>query len=472
MASQTPANDFAMPSVVEIERQLIATLLQQENAIVEVHKLVIPEAFYHPTHALIFQTIASNFHNKKSTAYPVIYENLKAIGAGEDVLIEAANLRYSHDITVSPGTHALLIFQKYIRRDIITASNEILTAAQDQTEDEFDLMDRVIDRIGKIHTFLTGAAHRSVREITESYYAQVLNVINAGGGVMGLKTHIPELDTRLGGLAAGRMPIIAGRPGTGKTAFIMQIINNICFRNSQKPVVLYSLEMSGEEIINRLVSCILRYPYYKISIGDIPVSMHDNFKKCIEFIAASNLHIVDNITDMKLIQSDLRLRKEKQGIELAIVDYVQLVSVSGLSRGTNREGEVAYISRSLKALAKELKIPILALVQLNREVEKRGNKRPQLADLRESGQLEQDADSVTFIFRPKHAGFDKDEDGNLFEETDCFLITAKNRHGAMGDDAVFCDIACNVFRSKESRPTESGRVVRNYSEPQTDDNPF
>jgi len=149
----------------------------------------------------------------------------------------------------------------------------------------------------------------------------------------------------------------------------------------------------------------------------------------------------------------LRIRKERDNIEMAIFDYVQLIRAPDIRSKGNREEEVGHISRTTKALAKELKIPIIALAQLNREVEKRATKKPMLSDLRDSGSLEMDSDSVTFIFRPKYAGMDKDENGTEILETQATLITAKNRHGATGDDEVFCDISCNIFKDAENSTT-------------------
>lgn len=442
--------DRLQPYSEPLELELIHCILNEPYAIEECYKIVSPEAFYYPIHGTIYEAARNNYLSKKPTHADAIIETLKESGklsrAGG---VERVNeIRYSVFGNITAGYNAAIIFQKYIRREAIRASQITLNNAYDESKDEFTLMDEMIAITGSIHNHLNGATQKTIADFADSYYNETLDLINNGSGIRGIRTFIQSIDYRIGGLASGRMILFAGRPGSGKTAFIIQLINNICLdkKKSKLPIVVYSMEMSGEELINRLVSGLLNYPYEKISRGDMPVDMHDSFQRCIQHIKQSNLHIVDNLNDIRSISADLRLRKERDGIKLAIFDYLQLVRAPEIRKSGSREEEVGHVGRVTKSIAKELKIPIVALAQLNREVEKRATKKPQLADLRDSGSLEMDADSVTFIFRPKYAGMDKDENGNDISENLAYLITCKNRHGSTGEDELFCDISCNVFK--------------------------
>jgi len=443
--------DRLQPYSEQLEKELVYQLLNDTSAIELIYKIINKEAFYYPLHGLIFEASKSNFLEKKPTTSESIIEYLRESGKLKGIGgIEAINeLKYSlHYRSVDIGYNAAIIFQKFIRREIIRSANIALNNAYDESKDEFGLLDEVVAVAGNINNYLNGAVTKTIEDYADSYYKDTIEVMNSGGGIRGIRTHITSLDYRLGGLASGRMILFAGRPGSGKTAFIIQLVNNICLdkKKSKLPTVVYSMEMTGEELINRLVSGLLRYPYEKISKGDIPLEMHENFTRAVNHIRESNLHIVDGMNDIRSIASDMRLRRERDGIKLAVLDYLQLIRAPEIRKGGNREEEVGHVGRVTKQLAKELKIPIVALAQLNREVEKRATKKPQLADLRDSGSLEMDADSVTFIFRPKYAGMEKDENGNQIPDNLAYLITAKNRHGATGEDEVDCDIACNIFK--------------------------
>lgn len=442
--------DRLPPYSEQLEKELIHAILNDHTAIELIYKIISPEAFYFPAHGLIFEASKNNYLSKKPTTPEAIIETLretkKLTKCGG---VQGVNeLRFSDERVNDIGYNAGMIFQKFIRREAIRSSQITIANAYDESKDEFTLMDEMVAIVGNIHNHLSGAVKKTITDFADSYYQETIEIINSGSGIRGIRTYITSLDYRLGGLASGRMILFAGRPGSGKTAFIIQLVNNICLdkKKSKIPTVVYSMEMSGEELINRLVSGLMRYPYEKISKGDIPVELHEQFTRAVNHVRESNLEIVDNMNDIRAIASDLRLRKERTGVKLAVFDYLQLIRAPEIRKGGNREEEVGHVGRVTKALAKELKIPIVALAQLNREVEKRATKKPQLADLRDSGSLEMDADSVTFIFRPKYAGMEKDENGNEISENLAYLITSKNRHGSTGEDETFCDISCNIFR--------------------------
>lgn len=447
-------HDKLQPYSIELEKNLITAVLRQADALQSVSKVVSQNAFYDSRNGFIFEAGMFNLVSRKPITAEAIIETLKESGN----LTKAGGLEYINELRFSdvgyiePVYPAVIIFQKYIRREVIRAAHETLQKAHDETVDEFNLLDEITNVASNIHTHLSGAVKKTIADFTDSYYKETLDIINAGSGIRGLRTYINAIDYRLGGLCSGRMILFAGRPGSGKTSFIIQLIVNMCLdkNKSKLPIAVYSLEMSGEELVNRCVSGLLKYPYEKLSKGDLPENMQDNFQRAVNHISQSNLSIVDNMNDLRSIVVDLKLKKEKENIKLAIIDYIQLVRATDIRKTGNREEEVGHISRTIKSLSKELKIPIVALVQLNREVEKRSSKKPQLSDLRESGSLEMDADSVTFIYRPKYAGFDRHESGEEVSEHEAYFIHAKNRHGPVGEDEVYCDIACNIFMDKNN----------------------
>lgn len=468
--------DRLQPFSETLEKELICSILNDTSAIESICKIVSPQAFYYPTHGVIYETAKSNYLNNKPLTAEAIIESLKDSGTLRKAggLEKINELRYTNSKAVDVVYNAAIIFQKYIRREAIRAAQITIQNAHDESKDEFELMDGMSAIIENIHNHLNGAAQKSISDFAESYLKETVEIINTGGGIRGIRTYIGTLDYRLGGLSKGRMIIFAGRPGSGKTAFIIQLANNICLdkKKSKLPIVIYSMEMSGEELINRLVSGLLNYPYEKISQGDIPPELHDHFSRAVSRVKESNLQIVDNLNDIRSIAADIRQKKERDGVQLVILDYLQLIRAPDIRKSGNREEEVGHVGRVTKALAKELKIPIVALAQLNREVEKRATKKPQLADLRDSGSLEMDADSVTFIFRPKYAGMDKDENGSPISDNLAYLITAKNRHGATGEDEVFCDISCNRFKDLEFTYEQPKLTpLKNFLEP-TDTDPF
>lgn len=465
-----------LPQDLRIERELISLFLADNSAFKECQSKLSPEIFYHEHHAEIYSAMqAVVIDGRNISAYAVSEKlseagKLKTIG-GDDFLL---HLKDNALFSINAKELSLVLFQKYIRRKIIDGCQNSIKKSYDETIDEFDLLDDVRKNILRVHENLNKTNRRNLSDIVESYYQEVISSMNSGQKIQGIKSYIPSLDNRLGGLMKGNMITIAGRPGTGKTALLIQMIVNICLRNDKKRFIVYSIEMTGEQLVNRIVSCLMQYPYSSISKGELPVERHDEFSKWIKFIKENTcLEIVDNLSDVDEIVMDLKARYDTLPIDGAIVDYLQICKAKQI-KGGNREQQVSHISGMIKTTAKELKIPFIALAQLNRETEKRNDKKPIISDLRESGSLEQDSDSVTFLYRPLYSGFIKNEDDENISDKECWLLTRKNRHGPVGEDEVWCDITCNIFMDKieltnDYAPTKIEHNNRNYYESAKDE---
>lgn len=440
------------PQAPEVEKQLLSLLITDTAAFKEVQAILRPEIFYGEKNTEIATAITLLAKAGRSINALNLCEQLSELGkykqaGGDAYLMELQNLV---SFSYSAQELTMILFQKYIRRKVIEGCQNSLKNAYNESVDEFDLLEDVRKNVLEIHSSLNKSTRRTLSDMVDSYYKEILDAINSGEHVRGIKTYIPALDNRLGGLVKGRMITIAGRPGSGKTALLIQMVVNICLLNDKKTFVVYSLEMTGEELINRVVSCLMRYPYERISRGDLDEQYHNHFSAHLKELKRSkNLIIVDNLNDIDEIAMDAKAKSDSAPIDGVILDYLQLSRAKAVKQG-NREQVVSHISQTIKNTAKELGVPFIALAQLNRDTEKMADKKPQLNHLRESGSLEQDSDSVTFLYRPFYAGFSKNEDGDKISENECWLLTRKNRHGAAGEDEVWCDIACNIFRDTNS----------------------
>lgn len=445
-------NDQIQPHSEDIEKALLGAILVYPQSFPEVSQILSESAFYSKQNALIYKSIRHLVIDGKPIDSLLLLETIKSkdFEQKKNLALYLCQLETNAPPPSAISEYTKILYQSHIRRTVIENCFKNIALAQNPDSDEFELIESASRPILKLHEHLLTAGQPDIKTTAKEYQEEIMRMIESGGGISGIRSFIPLLDNRLGGLGNGRMISVAGRPGSGKTAFAVQVIVNVCLKNNKHPLVVYTLEMTRHEMMNRIVSCILKYPYSRIAKGDVEVSYQDNWLKCIKYISESNLQIIDNMNSLQDIAADMKSRTEKFGIKCAIIDYVQLIKNKSERKSDNREQEVGSVSRGIKQLAKELSIPILALVQLNRESEKRATKKPILTDLRESGSLEMDSDSVTFVYRPFFAsGGGMDSNGEKISETEAWLLTVKNRHGAVGEDECFCDIACNVFRDVE-----------------------
>ena len=419
------------PQAVELEEAVLGALMLEGESITTVQEFLTADAFYTDTHRTIYRAIEElNAENKPIDLLTVTdklkkQKKLKEIG-GAPFLAELTQKVAS---AMNIEFHATIIAQKYVQRELIRASTEIQRRSYDESTDVTDLIDYAESEIFKVSE---GHVKRDIQNASSVFDKAMKSIEEAhakGGTVNGVQTGFTKLDELTLGWQPSDLIIIAARPSMGKTAFVLSMARNMTV-DYEKPVAFFSLEMSAVQLMLRLIVSESGLSSADIRSGRLTTEQWRHLEQSTRILPTAPLFIDDTpALSIYELRSKARRLKTQYDIQLIIIDYLQLMTGNADSRG-NREQEVASISRGLKAIAKELNIPIIALSQLNRSIESRsGLKRPQLSDLRESGAIEQDADIVAFIHRPEYFGFTQDEDGNPTAGM-AEIIVAKHRNGA------------------------------------------
>lgn len=423
------------PQAIELEGIVLGAMLLEKDSLGKVIDILSSEAFYKEQNSLVFNAIVALFKRSDPVDILTVTQELKRAGSLEIV----GGAHYVSTLTNRVGSsaniefHARIVAQKYLQRELIRISTDAIKTAYEDSTDVFELLDATT---AKIFQVLDGNVRKQHKKINTLLGEAITEVEIAGRheyGLLGVPSGFRSLDMITGGWQKSDLLILAARPGMGKTALVMDMAKNACVEFN-KPVAIFSLEMSGVQLTKRLISNECEIIQDKILKGDLTDVEFANMNNRLKKLSSAPLYIDDTpaLTIFELRAKARRL-KDNQKIELIIIDYLQLMNGSSDSK-TNREQEISTISRGLKSLAKELEIPIIALSQLSRQVENRPNKTPQLSDLRESGAIEQDADMVMFIYRPEYYGIEADEARNDLKGK-AEIIIAKNRHGPT--DSVF-----------------------------------
>jgi replicative DNA helicase len=423
------------PQAINIEEAVLGALMLEKDALIDVLDTLNPDVFYKDEHKEIYKAIIELFEHSKPIDILTVTNELRSRGSLEQV----GGAYYIAELTNRVGSsanidyHARLLVEKFILRELIKISSEIQTHAYDETTDVFDLLDRAERELYQVaQGNLKGSYTPMSTLITQSLEAiEALSKNQEKGGLSGIPSGYFDLDRVTNGWQPSDLVIIASRPGMGKTSFVLSMARNASVE-FDKAIAIFSLEMSSIQLVQRLISAEAELDSEKLRSGKLESYEWQQLNTKIDKLSKANIFIDDtpgiNIFELR---AKCRRLKSQHNIELVIIDYLQLMNAHSDSRkNINREQEISHISRALKGLAKELSVPVIALSQLSREVEKRGsNKRPILSDLRESGSIEQDADQVMFIYRPEYYGLTEDEDHNPVQGL-AELIIAKNRHGS------------------------------------------
>ncbi len=423
------------PQAVDLEEAVLGALMLEKDALTSVIDVLSEECFYSDAHQKIFRVIHELFNQAQPIDILTVTHALKKSGDLELVggpyyitqltnrVASAANIEY----------HARIILQKYIQRELIRMASHTITRAYEDTSDVLQLLD---DTEKDLFSLSEGNIRRNYEDMP-GLIGRAIKEIEAAGtqtsGVTGVPSGFTELDRITGGWHKQDLIIIAARPAMGKTAFVLSLSRNAAVDFS-KPVAFFSLEMSSIQLTNRLIASETEIPSDKLRRGQLARHEWEQLNAKISSITKAPIYIDDTpaLNIFELRAKCRRIVAEKK-VELIVIDYLQLMASEPNSRAGNREQEISTISRSLKSIAKELNIPVIALSQLSRAVETRGSsKRPQLSDLRESGAIEQDADMVLFIYRPEYYGLDQDEEGASTQGV-AEIMVAKNRNGAVKD---------------------------------------
>jgi len=420
------------PQALDLEEAVLGAMMIDKKGIDDVIDILHPEAFYEKKHQEIYAAIYALFQNSEpidlaTVSHKLTTEGKLEVAGGNFYLIQLTQKVAS---SAHIEFHSRIILQKYIQRRLITISSEIIENAYDETTDVFDLLD---DAEGKLFEVTQGNLKKGA-EVAESLVQQAINKIQEISnkeGMSGLATGFTKLDALTSGWQPSDLIIIAARPGMGKTAFVISMAKNMAIDFNQA-VALFSLEMSSVQLITRMISSETGLTSEKLRKGNLEPHEWEQLNVKVKKLSDAPIFI-DDTPALSIFDLRAKARRlvSQHDVKILIIDYLQLMTAGG-SNG-NREQEISTISRNLKALAKELNIPVIALSQLSRAVETRGgSKRPLLSDLRESGAIEQDADIVSFIFRPEYYGMTEwDDDDHSPCEGQGEFIVAKHRNGGL-----------------------------------------
>lgn len=423
------------PQVTDFEEAVLGAMMIDKKGIDEVIDILQPEAFYKEGHKYIFEAIDQLFVGNQPidllTVSAQLRKNAKLDMAGGDAYLVSLTQKISSSAHIE--FHSRVILQKFIQRSLIRISNEIIEDAYDETTDVFDLLDKAE---AKLYEVTQGNIKKS-SETAQSLVAQAkkrIEEISTKEGLSGLPTGFHKLDELTSGWQPSDLIIIAARPGMGKTAFVLSMARNIAIA-SGAGVAFFSLEMSSVQLITRLISSETGLSSEKLRTGKLEKHEWEQLNVKVKDLERAPLFI-DDTPSLSIFDLRAKARRlaSQYGIKLIVIDYLQLMTAGGSQKGGgNREQEISTISRNLKALAKELDIPVIALSQLSRAVETRGtSKRPLLSDLRESGAIEQDADIVSFIYRPEYYKIEEwDDEFRSPTAGQAEFIVAKHRNGGL-----------------------------------------
>lgn len=432
----TPTNQIEgklQPQAIELEQAVLGALLIDNESLSDAIDSLQAEYFYVPKHQKIFEAIVNLFNNTQPVDILTVSEELKRLEYFEYIGGLSYVSELTNNVASSSNTefHARIIAEKFIKRSLINISRKISTDAFDDSIDIFDLLNNAE---AELFTVTEGTLRKSYDKMSSLIKGALENIEilrNKEDGLSGVPSGFTNLDRVTSGWQQSDLVICAARPGMGKTAFALTMARNIAVEHNT-PIGFFSLEMSSEQLVNRLIASEAQLGASKLRKGDLAdhemVQLHEKIKHLSE--APIFIDDTPALTIFELRAKARRLVKN-HGVKIIMIDYLQLMQAGG--NAGNREQEISTISRSLKGIAKELKIPVIALSQVNRGVENRtgiGSKRPMLSDLRESGAIEQDADIVTFIYRPEYYKiyeWDNGDDSRGQGE----LIIAKHRNGSL-----------------------------------------
>ena len=419
------------PQAKELEEVVLGAMMVEKSAVNAVIDVLQPESFYVEAYGEVFRAIQTLFNNSEPIDLLTVTEQLRKDGKldmlGGSHRVASLTSRVASSANVE--FHARIIAQKHIQRELIRVSNAIIEKAYDETSDVFDLLDEAESKLFEVAEGNIRKSYESMSTVMRQALDDIEAARNNEDGVSGVPSGFHDLDKITGGWQRSDMVVLAARPGMGKTAFVLSMARNMAV-DHDIPVAVFSLEMSAVQLVQRLISSETEINSDKFRKGNLEEHEYQQLHSRCGKLSKAPLFIDDtpglNIFELR---AKCRRLKAQHGIDMVIIDYLQLMS-AGSDKG-NREQEISSISRSIKGIAKELDVPIIALSQLSRNVETRGgDKRPLLSDLRESGAIEQDADIVAFIYRAEYYGITEHPDGidtaGLGE-----LILAKHRHGAL-----------------------------------------
>ena len=457
-------NNMIPPQADEVEESVLGALLLSQDALANTIDRLKVEFFYRNEHQEIFSAISDLFRDGIPIDVITVTEKLKKKGVLELIggTYKISTLTSRITSTAHIEYYVNILAEKYIQRELIRVSTETLKDAYDETVDIVDLLDRTETKFLEINDNNSNASTQNISNLLGAAFKEFEELRQADNKITGIESGFIALDRIINGFQPGTLIILAARPAMGKTAFAVSMARNIAV-NFKKPIAIFSLEMTAMELTMRLISSELEIEGKMLKRGDqITEEQMKRIQEGTRLLSEAPIYIDDNpglsVFDLR---AKCRRLKQAHNIQMIFIDYLQLMTGGEGRNNGNREQEISFISRQLKALSKELGIPVLALSQLSRAVETRGgSKEPVLSDLRESGAIEQDADIVMFIYRPEYYNIDEDEHGST--KGIAYVNIAKNRAGSTDKARLGFRKEFVKFYNKEDDETrrlgENGRI--------------
>ena len=429
------------PQNIEAEQAVLGAMLIKKEAIAEVQEILQPDDFYREAHRIVYEAMVQLQNNDEAVDLVTLTEQLRK----SEQLDKIGGLAFITQLANAVPTaanvvyHAKIVKEKAELRSLINAATAIASAAYEDNTDVENIMDDAEKKILAVANRQNGGAFESMKSIVMRTFERINVLYESKGGLTGISSGFKDLDKLTAGLQKSDLILVAARPSMGKTAFTLNIASYVGTHGGK--VAFFSLEMSKEQLMQRMLCAEGGIDATKLRTGQLDTQEWNKLVHVADTLSRAPIYIDDTagITVMEL-RSKARRLKAEHGLDLIIIDYLQLMQGRPSKNGDNRQQEISEISRSLKALARELDVPVIALSQLSRSVESRQIKKPMLSDLRESGSLEQDADIVMFLYREYY--YDKDTENKNITD----IIVAKHRNGPVDTISLFFQKEYTKFR--------------------------
>ena len=414
------------PHSVEAEQSVLGSILLDKDAMISVSETLIPEDFYKEAHKVIYECMLKLYNSQSEIDLITLAEELRDQGYLDDI----GGIPYITSLsTIVPTTSNIkyyvnIVKEKSVVRQLISAANDIINLGYDSSAKIEDVLENAEKKIFDISQERTTNDFKQINQVLRDTYDMIEKLYTEKNEVTGLTTGFRDLNKKINGFQKSDLLLVAARPAMGKTAFALNLVQNAALKGDAS-VAVFSLEMSKEQLVQRMLSSQSNVELKKIKTGKLNANDWPRIIEAMAVLSEAKIHI-DDTPGIKIseLRSKCRKLKIEKGLDLVLIDYLQLMEGEG--NNESRQQEIAKISRSLKILAKELNCPVVALSQLSRAPEQRADHRPMLSDLRESGSIEQDADIVMFLYRDEYYNPDT-ESKNIGE-----VIVSKNRHGETG----------------------------------------
>lgn len=443
MTNKTFPGGIMPPQNIDAEKSLLGSLLLDKDAMIKVADILKPEDFYEERHRIVFDVMVALYDKQRPLDVVIVTDLLKnkkklEIIGGASYLAELAG---SLPSSANVARYAEIIASKATLRRLIAAANEIEVFGRDQASEVDELLDKAERTLFAVSQKYLKTSFVPVKEVLEVAFERIDKLHEHKGELRGIPTGFKTLDNTLAGLQKSDLIVVAARPSMGKTSLVLNFALNAA--SAGFSVGMFHLEMSKEQVADRLISASSGVDSWRLRTGNLKEEDFTKIGDAISTLSETAIYIDDSPgTNIMEMRTKARRLQSEKGLDLLIIDYLQLME--GRRSSESRVQEISEISRGLKGLARELNIPIIAVSQLSREVEKRPKHTPQLSDLRESGSIEQDADVVVFIYREDY--YDKDSDRTNIAD----IIIAKHRNGPIGQFELYFQPEIMVFRALET----------------------